>query len=223
MKYSFILILFSISLISCKPGTMYIESYKDLKELKDINNEANDTLFVNLKNYSRDFIFDMKYATDDNFLKKQVYPCDKCILKVKTVRALLMANEAFKKKGFQIKIFDCYRPLDIQKKMWKIMPNPDYVANPMNGSIHNRGCAVDITLVDSLGVELKMGTEFDFFGEEASHRYENLPADVLANRKMLKEIMMENGFVPMMSEWWHYNLKNGTKDKVSNFKWECED
>ena len=101
MRYSFVLLAFSIFLIilSCSSGSMYIESYKDLKELKDINNEANDTLFVNLRNYSRDFVFDMKYATDENFLKQKVYPCDKCILKVKTVRALLKANEAFRKKA----------------------------------------------------------------------------------------------------------------------------
>ena len=71
----------------------------------------------------------MKYATDDNFLKAKVYDCAECFLRLKTVKALIEANEIFKTKGFKIKLFDCYRPLDVQKKMWQIVSNPDYVAN----------------------------------------------------------------------------------------------
>src|SRR6478736_1853786 len=126
------------------------------------SNSVNDTTFVNLKDYSQDFVYDMKYATDDNFLKSKVYDCAECYLRYKTVKALVLANERFMKKGFKIKIFDCYRPLDIQKRMWAIVPNPQYVANPSKGSIHNRGGAVDITLVDFDGKELDMGTSFDF-------------------------------------------------------------
>mgnify|MGYP006186397759 CR=1 FL=1 len=91
------------------------------------------------------------------------------------------------KKGFRIKLFDCYRPLDIQKKMWKIVSNPEYVADPKKGSIHNRGGAVDISLVDAKGKEVEMGTSFDFFGFQASHNYTNLPDAVKANRKFLKK------------------------------------
>src|SRR6478609_3861234 len=116
---------------------------------------VNDTTFVNLKDYSQDFVYDMKYATDDNFLKSRVYDCAECYLRYKTVKALVLANQRFMKKGLKIKLFDCYRPLDIQKKMWAIVPNPKYVANPAKGSIHNRGGAVDITLVDLNGKELE--------------------------------------------------------------------
>ena len=165
----------------------------------------------------------MKYATTDNFLKEQVYPCDECFLRVKTVKALLQANQAFIEKGYRIKLYDCYRPLAIQKKMWKIVPNPTYVANPKKGSIHNKGGAVDITLVDSLGVELNMGTGFDFFGPEAGHNYTNLSAEILANRQLLKAIMLQYNFKSFDSEWWHYNLNNSATDAVSNLKWRCED
>ena len=189
----------------------------------DINQEKDDNTFVNLKNYSRDFVFDMKYATADNFLKEQVYPCDECFLRVKTIKALLHANQAFIAKGYRIKLYDCYRPLAIQKKMWKIVPNPTYVANPKKGSIHNKGGAVDITLVDSLGVELNMGTGFDFFGPEAGHNYTDLSAEILANRQLLKSIMLQYNFKSFDSEWWHYNLNNSATDEVSNLKWRCED
>ena len=181
-----------------------------------------DTTFVNLKDYSADFVYDMKYATTDNFLKAKVYDCAECFLRLKTVKALLKANTKFIQKGYRIQLFDCYRPLDIQKKMWQIVANPEYVADPAKGSIHNRGGAVDITLVDNKGKSLDMGTPFDFFGPEASHNYQLLSDEVKQNRIFLKQIMQENGFVSFDSEWWHYNLQNASKDKVSNTKWKCE-
>jgi D-alanyl-D-alanine dipeptidase len=180
-----------------------------------------DTTFVNLKEYSQDFVYDMKYATEDNFLKAKVYDCAECLLRLKTVQALVAANEDFIKKGFKIKLFDCYRPLSIQNRMWEIVPNPKYVADPKKGSIHNRGGAVDISLVDANGKELDMGTPFDFFGIQASHNYSKLSKEVKDNRKLLKKIMIKNGFNSFDSEWWHYNLKTGLKDRVSNQKWDC--
>jgi len=203
-----------LSLFSCNSQTV----------VADVKNDSivNDTTFVNLKNYSKDFVYDMKYATSDNFLKAKVYDCAECFLRLKTVKAMLSANAEFMKKGYKIKIFDCYRPLDIQKRMWKIVPNPSYVADPSKGSIHNRGGAVDITLVDANGLPLDMGTTFDFFGVEASHSYQNLSQEIKANRELLKTIMIQNGFNSLDSEWWHYNLKSALNDKVSNAKWKCD-
>jgi D-alanyl-D-alanine dipeptidase len=183
--------------------------------------KISDTTFVNLKDYSSDFVYDMKYATVDNFLNAKVYDCAECFLRLKTVKALIKANELFIKQDLRIKLFDCYRPLDIQKKMWMIVSNPAYVADPAKGSIHNRGGAVDITLVDKNGKELDMGTKFDFFGTEASHSYMKFPQNVKYNRQLLKKIMTANEFNSFDSEWWHYNLKAGLQDKVSNEKWHC--
>jgi D-alanyl-D-alanine dipeptidase len=182
----------------------------------------NDTTFVNLKDYSKDFVYDMKYATSDNFLKAKVYDCAECFLRLKTVKELIEANTTFLKMGYKIKIFDCYRPLDIQKRMWKIVSNPSYVADPSKGSIHNRGGAVDITLVDANGKALDMGTPFDFFGIEANHNYQNLSQQIKDNRELLKTTMIKNGFNVLDSEWWHYNLKSALNDKVSNAKWKCD-
>lgn len=219
MKSSFItlvLILFIAVLQSCKSQTLDAKSKKETAVIID------DTTFVNLKDYSTDFIYDMKYATENNFLKAKVYDCPECYLRLKTVQALIAANKAFIKKGYRIKLFDCYRPLDIQKRMWKIVSNPEYVADPAKGSIHNRGGAVDITLVDQKGKELDMGTPFDFFGIEASHNYEKLSKKVKNNRMLLKRIMTENKFNSLASEWWHYNLKSALTDKVANEKWDCK-
>lgn len=215
-----ILVFGLVALVSCKSA--YLDSKKS-PVLIDIASEKDDNAFVNLKNYSSSFVYDMKYATPENFLKEAVYPCQECFLRVKTIKALLQANAAFATKGYRIKLFDCYRPKSIQKKMWKLVPDANYVANPKKGSIHNKGGAVDITLVDSAGVELDMGTKFDYFGVQASHQYQDLTEQVLANRQLLKAIMLEHNFKSFDSEWWHYNLNNSGVDKVSNLKWKCID
>ena len=184
--------------------------------------EIADTTFVNLRDFSKDFVYDMKYATEDNFLKAKVYDCAECFLRLKTVKALIAANNDFIKRGYKIKLYDCYRPLSIQKKMWEIVSDPKYVADPKKGSIHNRGGAVDISIVDANGKEIDMGTSFDFFGIQASHKYTKLSKEILSNRKFLKKIMVKNGFNSFDSEWWHYNLKTGLKENVSNEKWKCD-
>jgi D-alanyl-D-alanine dipeptidase len=180
-----------------------------------------DTTFVRLADYTDDFVYDLRYATDNNFLKKQVYDCAECYTRVKTAKALLKANTDFMNNGVKIKFFDCYRPNDVQYKMWAIVPNPQYVANPKKGSIHNKGGAVDITLVTLDGEELDMGTDFDFFGKKAYHDNFDLPENILANRKLLKETMEAYGFWSIRTEWWHYNLSAGSNAKIANFKWEC--
>ena len=183
---------------------------------------AQQTDFVLLKSLSSDFVFDMKYATPDNFLKQVVYECGECYLRKKTAEALVKANEEFKTLGYRIKLFDCYRPLEVQKKMWKILPGTHYVANPAKGSKHNRGAAVDLTLVDKDGKELDMGTPFDFFGEKAHHTCTTLPKKVLENRKLLKDILNKYNFKSIYSEWWHYEYRPELQSKVENFQWQCE-
>ena len=181
-----------------------------------------DTTFVRLADFSDGFAFDMRYATKNNFLKEKVYDCAECYTRVKTVKALLAANADFKKSRVKIKFFDCYRPNSVQYKMWEIVPNPQYVANPKKGSIHNKGGAVDITLVTLDGGELDMGTDFDFFGKRAYHDNFDLPQEILDNRKLLKETMEKHGFWSTRTEWWHYNLQGAHKDPIANFEWECE-
>lgn len=223
-----IFIFFIILLVGCKSTDSALTARKTALKNNYMNGSSialyegfNDTTFVKLKNFSGDFIFDMKYATEDNFLKKKVYDCDDCYLRLRTIKYLIAANLEFQSKGYKIKLFDCYRPLDIQKKMWEIVPNADYVADPKRGSIHNRGGAIDITLVDKDGKELEMGTTFDFFGPEASHNYQDLPNKIKKNRAYLKEVMLKHNFKSFDSEWWHYNLSESIKDKLANFKWDC--
>ena len=178
--------------------------------------------FVLLRSLSNDFVFDMKYATPDNFLKQAVYDCGECYLRKSTAKALVKANEEFKSLGYRIKLFDCYRPLSVQKKMWKILPGTHYVANPAKGSKHNRGAAVDLTLVDAQGKELDMGTPFDFFGKKAHHTCTTFPKKVLENRKLLKGVLNKYNFKSIFSEWWHYEYRPEMQSKVEDFQWQCK-
>lgn len=238
MKY-FYYILVLLLLVSCgnkenvekknetiEPLSQKIDTIEQVetKEIKrpDLNSLA-DTTFIRLADYSDDFMYDLRYATENNFLKAKVYDCAECYTRVKTAKALIAANEDFMAKGVKIKFYDCYRPNSVQYKMWKIVPNPQYVANPVKGSIHNKGGAVDITLVNMKGEELDMGTDFDFFGKRAYHDNYDLPQEILGNRKLLKETMEKHGFWSTRTEWWHYNLQGASKDPIANFKWECDE
>ena len=107
--------------------------------------------------------------------------------------------------------------------MWKAFPQPGYVANPSHGSVHNRGGAVDVTLVNLKGEEVSMGTEFDHFGVEAHHAYTDFPDSILANRRLLKGIMKKAGFSGIRKEWWHYNFADSkTRYPISDFETNCK-
>ncbi len=174
---------------------------------------------VEVKNIIPNVVLDIKYATEDNFTKKKVYPSSRCYLVEPAVKALKAASDAFNKKGYRIKIWDGYRPLEVQRIFWKTVTPmfPDeterekYVADPKKGSRHNRGCAVDITLVDKNGKELDMGTGFDDFSEKAHRDYKDLDPIIAANRKLLEDTMKEEGFEGLPTEWWHFDYKKYKK------------
>jgi D-alanyl-D-alanine dipeptidase len=147
----------------------------------------------------------MKYATADNFTGKVLYDCNRCFLTETTARKLAKAQMELKKRQLGIKVWDCYRPLSVQKLFWSIVPDPRYVADPAKGSRHNRGTAVDVTLVDAQGNELPMPTRFDDFSELAARDNMDLPMQVLKNREALENAMKRAGFLPLPTEWWHFD------------------
>ena len=173
-------------------------------------NSKNDNpiQLIDITSINKNIILEIKYATKDNFLKEIVYPQARCFLVEEAALKIDSIQSELEQYGLGLKIFDGYRPFSVTKKMWDILPDDRYVANPKNGSRHNRGAAVDLTLVDSTGTELEMPTKFDDFTEKAAHAYQNLPEQVIKNRKRLKDIMEKYSFSAIKSEWWHYDLKN---------------
>ncbi len=226
LKSVFPVLLSSLLITSCKtkPSTQTInEKIKpDTLSVQPMTISLSDTSFVSLPRYAEGFSFDLKYAVHDNFLKEAVYPCADCMIRKEVADGLIRANQRFKELRFRIKLFDCYRPLSVQKKMWAIFPNRTYVANPATGSIHNRGGAVDITLTNLEGQELDMGTTFDHFGQEAHHAYIELSDTIRANRDLLKSVMEASGFKAISSEWWHYNYYKAKEYPISDFGFDCE-
>ena len=150
---------------------------------------------------------DIRYATPDNFMKRVLYPSAKAYLRAPAARALVDVQRELAARGIGIKVFDAYRPYAVTVAMWEPIRNPDYVADPKKGSRHNRGAAVDLTLIDlKSGAELPMPTPYDDFSPRAAQSFNDLPPDVLANRALLREVMTKHGFQPLPSEWWHFDF-----------------
>ena len=171
---------------------------------------------VKVKEIIPDIEILLKYATTDNFTKEILYPTSTCYLVFGAIENLKLVQDSLRNlqfhngmnytDGLGLKIWDGYRPRSVQYRMWDIVPDPRYVADPNIGSSHNRGGAVDLTIIDfSTKKELDMPTIFDFFGVEAHHEYMAHPIHVIANRKLLRDLMTNVGsFTIYAEEWWHY-------------------
>jgi zinc D-Ala-D-Ala dipeptidase len=157
---------------------------------------------------------DIRYATTNNFTGQKLYPVARCCLRREAAKSLRDVQHELRGMGLALKIFDGYRPLSVQKKMWAIYPNADYVANPAKGSRHNRGAAVDLTLIKLDGTELPMPTPFDDFTEKAHRDYTNLPPEVIQNRALLQRVMEQHDFHGLSTEWWHFDYKDWTKYEI---------
>lgn len=161
---------------------------------------------VEIKKISPNIRVDLRYTTPDNFMKEALYPAgSRCFLRKETAAKLARVQAALEARGLGLKIFDGYRPLSVQKKMWARFPVEGYVANPAKGSNHNRGAAVDLTLVDSQGHELAMPSAYDEFSERAHRDYQGGSKAAIKNRQILQEAMEKEGFHGISTEWWHFD------------------
>lgn len=161
-------------------------------------------------------IYDLRYATKQNFTHVRLYKKgDKTFARLAVVHALANVQNELAARGCGLKIWDAYRPYSVTKKMWDLIHDDRYVADPSKGSGHNRGIAVDVTIVDiRAGKELDMGTGFDNFTDSAHHTFKNFPVQVLRNRDLLKAIMEKYGFKALETEWWHYSWPNDRSYEV---------
>jgi D-alanyl-D-alanine dipeptidase len=162
---------------------------------------------------------DIKYATADNFTGRAVYDQARAFLQRPAAEALVRAHRALKEKGFGLVILDAYRPLSVTRLFWEVTPPEKraYVANPKKGSVHNRGCAVDVTLCDfQTSRQVEMPSAYDEFGEAASPTYAGGSASARANRDLLMAAMKAEGFSVRFNEWWHFDYKDGKKYPILN-------
>lgn len=185
---------------------------------------------IPVKQIIPDIVLDIRYSTTNNFTNQKLYTIGEAYLSLGAVNQLKVVHDSLKKitnyngvnypQGLGLKIFDGYRPRAVQYLMFEIFPNPVYVADPNTGSIHNRGGAVDVSIVDmATKQEIPMPTEFDWFGIEASHSYMNLPPNVIANRTLLYNMMTQvGGFIPYDAEWWHYSINGASSLPLLDFQ-----
>ena len=151
-------------------------------------------------------VVELAYATEDNFLGRAVYPEGaRCLLLPSVAERLATASRTLETQGFRLKAWDCYRPIHVQWAMWKLVPRKGYVADPHVGSNHNRGAAVDVTLVTLDGLAVEMPTPFDTFGPAAHHGSTAGTVDGRSHRETLRQAMVQAGFRPNRMEWWHYD------------------
>lgn len=166
---------------------------------------------VRLLDVDKDFIVNLKYATEDNFTGKQVYQSNECWIDEHTAEILIKAKDKFKADGYSVMIWDAYRPIRAQRRFWEIMPNDDFVARPPDVSkmttfrhTHMNGQCVDVTLVDSEGKPVEMPCPFDTMDERASLYYDGHTPEGRKNGEYLRSVMESVGFEGYDNEWWHF-------------------
>jgi D-alanyl-D-alanine dipeptidase len=157
-------------------------------------------------------VLDIRYATENNFTGKRVYPAALCYLRADIARRLVAVQADLRRQGLGLKIYDCYRPFSVQEAFWRIMPDERYVGKPerkdgviVKSSRHNRGAAVDVTLVDAKGKEQTMPTGYDDFTDKAHRDSPAASPEARRNSLTLERAMQAQGFDPLPTEWWHFD------------------
>jgi D-alanyl-D-alanine dipeptidase len=187
----------------------YIDSSKvmGLKPYLQQIRSRPDTRLAEIKKYIPGIALDIRYATTNNFMHRQMYVQARAFARLPAVLALKQVAADLKKRGLGLKIYDAYRPYAVTVKFYEAARDTNFVADPRKGSKHNRGCAIDLTLIDlKTGKELDMPTGFDSFSKKAGADYPGLPKAEYANRELLKKVMRAHGFIVYRTEWWHYDF-----------------
>jgi len=163
---------------------------------------------IEIKKAIPDVKLDIRYATKNNFMQQVMYKQARAFARKPVVAALSKIQAELKKKGYGLKIFDGYRPYTITVAFYQKASDKNFVANPAKGSKHNRGCAVDITLIDlKTGKDLEMPTPYDSFSAAAAAKFEKVSAKAKKNRDFLISTMAKYGLIVLDNEWWHYDFK----------------
>lgn len=158
-----------------------------------------------------DVILDLRYASAHNITGAAIYGRAAAYLHPEAADLLRRAIELARPLGYRFKVFDAFRPTEAQWRLWHAYPSAEFIADPRRGSPHSRGAAVDLTLVDSAGRDLEMGTDFDSFTPQAHHGRVDIPVAAQRNRALLLGIMTAAGWDFFRNEWWHYQLFNARR------------
>jgi D-alanyl-D-alanine dipeptidase len=216
IKYFHLIFLILPALIYKSSAAQELKVVNTFEEYRMLVQKDSLQKMVELKSQLPLLLYDLRYATKNNFTGKKLYPKgDKTFVRLLLAKALQEVQKELLAAGYGLKVWDAYRPYAVTKKMWKLIGDERYVANPAKGSGHNRGLAVDVTLVDLVSKkELNLGTAYDSFTDTAHHSFKALPEDVLSHRELLKKTMEKYGFKALETEWWHYSFQNNNNYEV---------
>lgn len=220
MKHSFTIILFlvSFSLTGQNKYGLKVTALAEYQESVKVNPQKE---LVNLEKFIPCIVLDIRYATTNNFTGERIYNLSRAYARRPVAEALKKVQDELKPQGLGIKIFDGYRPYKATVKFYEVYGDTTYVASPYRGSRHNRGCALDLTLIDlKTGEELKMPTEFDSFKKEAWPSTPVSDPVVRKNRTLLINVMEKHGFRVNSSEWWHFDFKGWKNYEVLDIDFE---
>jgi D-alanyl-D-alanine dipeptidase len=200
-------------MLICFTGIASAQNYRDTlhvagktQYLLQIKADPNKTL-VEIAKYVPGIQLDIRYATTDNFMHQRMYNQARAFTRLPVAKALKAVQIELEAKGLGLKIYDGYRPYTITEKFYIKASDKNFVADPKKGSKHNRGCAIDLGLIDiKTGKELAMPTPFDSFSPKAAADYNDLPQNVIQNRELLKTVMAQHGFRVLSNEWWHFDF-----------------
>ncbi len=164
-----------------------------------------DEEFVPVEDYIPNIYVDLRYGTANNFTGQEIYAFRSAYLRYGTVKKLAAAQQALSEQGLSLKIWDAFRPVQAQFRLWEVCPDERFVANPITGfSPHSRGNTVDITMVTADGEKVEMPTDFDSFTAKADRDYSDCTETAAENARLLEKTMTEAGFRGYSKEWWHY-------------------
>ncbi|MGE6218230.1 M15 family metallopeptidase [Nubsella zeaxanthinifaciens] len=162
---------------------------------------------VDIKKAIPSVVLDIRYATKNNFMGQVMYQQASAFARKPVVEKLKLIQAELKKKGYGLKIFDAYRPYAVTISFYEKASDKNFVANPAKGSKHNRGCAVDLSIIDlKTGKDVPMPTPYDSFEAAASPHFADLPPNIIKNRDFLIRTMESNGFKVIYNEWWHFDF-----------------
>ncbi|MFD0999886.1 M15 family metallopeptidase [Ohtaekwangia kribbensis] len=162
---------------------------------------------IDLEQYIPGIVLDIRYATTNNFTGEKIYNLAKAYARKPVADAVKRAQAELQKQGLGIKIFDAYRPYKATVKFYEVYKDTTYVASPYRGSRHNRGCAIDMTIINlKTGEELKMPTGYDSFQKEAWPKTPIKDPEARKNRALIIQVMEKQGFKVNSSEWWHFDF-----------------
>lgn len=202
-------VFFSVAPQVCVPGNTQAPAVREV------------TCLVRVDHIDPTIVIEMRYATENNFTGKKIYPVHVCVLHKGTAAKLIAANAKVAKDGYRLKVWDAYRPPHVQQIFWDLVRDERYVRNPAKGgSKHSTGGAVDVTLVDSEGRELEMPTTFDDFSKNAWRSSSSWSAEARKNSDYLTRAMTEAGFETIHEEWWHFEDSDSAKYPIVNVKLE---